>query len=168
MPPALGTARAIEKPPAVSEKEYVNMQRAGRIFGVSWTVIDRLVKCGFLRLIDYRPHGWKRVCYQSIVDHCDRLRLEYVIADRRSPLSSPMLRHKDEDLLPFPLRDTVSVSEIMPALALSTREAAIAIVREGKFEAYRLHPFAPWRISAPSFVAYLRRCGGGLPYGPGA
>lgn len=168
MPPALGAARAIENPPAFSEKNYVDMKRACRILDASWTAIYRLAESGYLQLIDYRARGWKRVRYQSIVDHCDQLRRQYAIPDRRPPLSSPVLRHRDEDLLPFPARQTIGFREIQQALGFSSIAPVLKILEEGPFECYRLHPAAPWRIYAPSFLEYLERCRVGVTRGPRA
>jgi hypothetical protein len=151
-----------------AEREYVDMKRACRILNSSWTVIYRLAESGYLQLIDYRARGWKRVRYQSIVEHCDRLRQEYAIPDRRPPLSSPVLRHKDEDLLPFPACETIGFREVQQALGFSSIAPVLKILEEGRFECYRLHPAAPWRIFAPSFADYLERSRVGLTRGPHA
>jgi hypothetical protein len=168
MPPALGTARAIEKPHAVSENEYVNMPRACRILGASWTVIDRMIGLGVLEQIDPGPRRWKNLVYQSIVDHCDGLRKKYVIPDRRPPLSSPRMRYKDEDLLPFPLCNTIRFHDVQRALGFSSISPVLKILNQGLFECYRLHPAGLWRISITSFVAYLEKTRIGLKRGPHA
>jgi hypothetical protein len=165
MPPALGTARAAVNPRAIAEKEYVGVARVCRILETNWTVVYRIISLGGLRLIDYRFHGRKRVRYQSIVDYCDRLRQEYAIADRRPPLSNPILRHKDEDLLPFPIKDTTTCKVVREALGYSTDSPVLKLLEEGKFECYRLTPGGPWRISASSFTAWYEqlRAKPGLP-----
>lgn len=140
-----------------AEKEYVDMPRAQHILGVSWSVINRMAASGFVHLIEFRERGWKKIRYQSIVDHCDRLRVEYGIPDRRPALSSPVLRHRDEDLLPFPLRDTIGTRDTLGALGFVKVESVIKICQEGLFECYRIHPMGPWRISLSSFHAYLER-----------
>ena len=122
---------------------------------------------GLIELIDYRPHGHHRIRYQSIVNHCNRLREEYAITDRRPPLSSPLLRNKDDDLLPFPLSDTIGVPAIAPALGLSPLSVR-RLLEEGPFDCYRVHPSAPWRISMASFSAYLEGVRAGVAGHPGA
>lgn len=168
MPSALGTACAIEHPDTSHKEECVDVKRSGQILGVSWAVIVRLADQGHLRLVGYRPRGWKRVSYKSIVEHCNRLREEYAIPDRRPALSSPVMRCRDEDLLPFPLRDTIGVIDIQPVLGFSTDVPVRKILEKRLFECYRLHPSAPWRIFAPSFREYLNRSVVGVTRGPHA
>jgi hypothetical protein len=139
-----------------AEKEYIDMPRGQRILGVSWNVLNRMAASGLIHLIEFRERGWKKIRYQSIVDHCDRLRTEYGIPDNR-PQLSPMLRHRDEDLLPFPLRDTIGTSEALLALGLAKPESIIKICQEGPFWCYRVHSTGPWRISLSSFNVYLER-----------
>jgi hypothetical protein len=165
MPPALGTARAIEKPDTVSDEEFIRMPRACRILDASWTLVNRLIEYGHLEQVDPIPQGWKKLRYQSIVEHCDRLRKEYAIRDRRPRLSSPKMRYKDEDLLPFPLCDTIKFRDVQQVLGFSSIAPVLKILNAGLFECYRLHPASPWRISKTSFVAYLEKIRIGLTRG---
>jgi len=143
--------------PTFAEKEYVDVARTEAILGVSWQTVVRLAQTGMLDLMDLRPRGWKKVRYGSIVDFCDRLRQYYLIPDRRPALSAPYLRHRDVDLLPFPLSITMCMSEALQATGLADRRGLRALIEEGRFEAYRLMdaPGVPWRISRPSFTEYL-------------
>jgi len=138
-----------------AEKEYVDMTRAANILGASWQTVMRLAQSGTIDMIEYRYRGWKKVRYQSIVDFCDSLRRHYAIPDRRPVLSAPYLRHRDCDLLPFPLRDTMGFEEAKQALGVTSDRVLPLLIEEGRFEAYRLVIGAPWRISRPSFLEYL-------------
>jgi len=107
-------------------------------------------------MIEYRKdRGLKKVRYQSVVDHCDRLRAEYFIPDQRPPLSSVLFRHRDEDLLPFRLSDTVSTPEACKALGYNSIASVGKLIDRGYFWAYRLQPKSPWRVSASSLRHYL-------------
>ena len=110
-----------------AEREYVNVPRTARILGVGITTVYRFAEptdsAGrpLLTLVGYRPHARKRVLYSSIVRFCDSLRARYGIEDRRPKLDHPMFRHRDEDLLPFPLRIRYS-AEALAALGYEHRE----------------------------------------------
>jgi hypothetical protein len=99
-----------------AEREYVDMPRACRILGASWNMVVGMAAGGYLRLVDYRRNSHKRVHYGTLVEHCNRLREEYAIPDRRPPLACELLRHRDDDILPFPLRDTIAVADDPEAL----------------------------------------------------
>lgn len=141
---------------AFAEREYVDMDRACRILGVSWSMLNRMCSQGYLILVDFRHRGRKRVHYGSLVGHCCRLREEYAIPDRRPVLASDLLRHRDEDILPFALRDTIDTSNAARLLGFQAKQTANLMCVKGCFESYRLHPFAPWRISRSSLQEYLR------------
>jgi hypothetical protein len=149
-----------------AEKEYVTVRRTAHILGVSQNTVYRLAGLrgrdgrANLQLVDYGFHARQRVLYSSIVSFCDGLRARFLIADRRPPLSHPMFRHKDEDLLPFPMGDTVYSAEAMAALGYDARGALVRLIEEGRFEAYRLLTIAPWRISRSSFVKFLNELHG--------
>jgi hypothetical protein len=138
-----------------AEREWIDVPRTCRILGCSWTTIVRLVEAGSIDLLDFRRRGWKKIRYASVVTYCDRLREQFAIADRRPPLSSPILRHRDEDLLPFPLRDTIGVADVREALNLGYQTRVLQFIEEGAFEAYQLIPGSPWRVSLSSFQRWL-------------
>jgi len=140
-----------------AEKEYIDTARAAKILGVTDVTVLSLYNAGYIEVIDYAPRKRKRVRYQSIVDFCDRLRKQYSIADRRPPLSNPILRHRDSDLLPFPLEDTITIEEVCEILGYSSPTAVRQMIEEGRFEAYQFFPGSPWRISKTSLAAYLER-----------
>jgi hypothetical protein len=150
-----------------AEKEYIDAGRACGILGVGYSTLQRMAASGMIDWVGAEKSTWKRVRYQSIVDFCERLRQQHRLPDRR-PALSPSLRHRDCDLLPFALDDTVSAREALKSLGLVRRTAMVRLIEEGRFEAYQLVPQGPWRISRPSLLAYLHarqhKTGGGHPY----
>jgi len=137
------------------EREYVDMKRAMKILGISHSAVRNLFLEEKIAIVDYRKGSRKRVKYSSIVEFCDRLRTEHAIRDRRPALDSPHFRHRDEDLLPFPLSDTIGIKEVQDVLGYSTPTPIYKMVEEGRFEAYKLG--MGWRFSRSSFAAYLER-----------
>jgi hypothetical protein len=146
--------------PRLAEKS-VSVARCARILGVCWTTVRRLAvgvgTCGkpVITLIESRRFARKRILYSSIVYFCDHLRQRYEIADRRPKITNPLLRNRDEDLLPFPLADTIYSEEAMSALGYSSYPSLLALIEEGHFEAYRLVRNNPWRISRSSLAAFI-------------
>jgi hypothetical protein len=145
-----------------AEREYVDMERACRILGASWSMVNRMSASGYLILVDFRRRGRKRVHYASIVEHCNRLREEYAIPDRRPVLACELLRHRDDDILPFPLRDTIAAIDAAPLLGYQVKWSALKLCEEGRFEAYRLQrsprasTAAPLRINSSLVQSFLR------------
>jgi hypothetical protein len=138
-----------------AEKEYVDSRRARRILGVSPHTLKRLALQGFILWMDYGSVSWKRVNYQSIVSYCDHLRRQHKIADRRPRLSAPYLRHRDADLLPFPLADTVSGQEAARALGYEKVDSVVSRIEAGCFEAYQTMPGGNWRVSRSSLQHFI-------------
>jgi hypothetical protein len=144
-----------------AEKEYVDVARTAHIFGVGISTVYRMAEESYrdghaaIKLVSYRHQARKRVLYSSIVGFCNFLRGEYGIADRRPRLDHPMLRHRDEDLLPFPLSDTIYSAEALAALGYDDRRPLIYLIEEGRFDAYRLSKEYTWRISRISFKHFL-------------
>lgn len=97
--------------------------------------------------------GPRLVHYLSVVELCDRIRMAYNLPDRRPQVS--VMRHRDEDLLPFPLRETIGAQTALRTLGLGQLEEVLRLIEQGRFEAYRLAPDAPWRISRPSLLTYI-------------
>ena len=144
-----------------AEREYVNVPRTARILGVGMGVVYRMARMkdaggrALLTLVDYRPQARKRVLYSSIVDFCNGLRGRFGIEDRRPALDNPMFRHRDEDLLPFPLEDTIYSAEARAALGYEDLRPLVFLIEEGHFDAYQLFRESAWRISRSSFTAFL-------------
>lgn len=139
-----------------AEREYIDMNRAARILGSSHSGVRALYAAGRIEIIDYAKRKRKRVRYQSIVDLCDELRKRYGIPDRRESLSVAFLRHRDVDLLPFPLEDTIGIDQVMEILGYSSPGPIYLMIEEGRFEAYQLSNRNPWRISRRSLATYLQ------------
>jgi hypothetical protein len=146
---------------AFAEKEDVDVGRATRIFGVGRSTIYRMAQPNYragqsaIKLVAYHHRMKKRVLYSSIVAFCNFLRAEYGIEDRRPKLDHPMFRYRDEDLLPFPLSDTIYSAEVLAALGYSDHRPMVHLIEEGHFEAYQLNREGPWRISRTSFKHFL-------------
>jgi hypothetical protein len=139
-----------------AEKEHIDVNRTARILAVSTGTVYNLAAAGKIDLIDFRFHGKKRVRYQSVVDFCDELRIRHCIADRRPQLSNTIFRHRDEDILPFPISDTMSAEEATTLLAYESANHIREMCQEARFDAYQLIPDgSPWRISKISFARYV-------------
>ena len=138
-----------------AEREYIDVNRAAKILGVSQSRVLSFYVEGHIDMIDYRSRSWKKVRYQSVVDFCDALRIRFCIKDRRPALSSPMLRHRDEDILPFPLADTISIEETMKYFYYSSRGSMLKVIEEGRFDAYQFNKAGLWRVSRSSLALYL-------------
>ena len=137
-----------------AQRECIDASRAMGILGVSYTTLARIALSG---LIDWYDHGKtspKSIRYQSLVDFCDGIRKQHRIPDRRPPLEGG-LRYRDEDILPFPLRETVSAPFAADAMGFIRITAVVRLIEEGRFEAYQLVPRARWRISRLSLLAYM-------------
>lgn len=140
-----------------AEKEYVDVRRAAHILGVCGETIYNLWEAGAIEIIDYKKRKRKRVRYASIVAFCDRLRRDYHIKDRRPELASAILRHRDADLLPFPLTDTMSADDAARVLGYDSKKCVYDLIDEGAFEAYKISTISPWRISRSSLAAFLEQ-----------
>lgn len=158
----------IERPAQIllpfAEKEWISVERTMRILGIGETTFYRLREdldeAGQPRLevLQYGPALRCRVKYSSLVHYCDSLRERYHIPDRRPPLTSTILRHRDEDLLPFPLRDTIGTLQAQVCSGYSL-PSVIRMIEQGSFEAYQIRPVtgSHWRISRSSFAAWIER-----------
>lgn len=102
------------------------------------------------------------------MDLCDRLRQQYGIPDKRPKLKPPC-RHRDTDLLPFPLSDTATSDEAMEALGCGFYTLT-RLIDEGRIMAYRLaaNTSMPWRISRSSVAQHMRVAMRGVVGGPHA
>ena len=135
-----------------AEKEYIDIGRTMRILGVCHSTVRKLYATGEIEIIDYEFRARKRVRYASVVALCDRLRTIYAIADRRPRLDASYLRHRDEDLLPFPLTDTIYAEDVERVLGYSDT-TVLRVLAEGRFDAYKLA--SCWRVSRSSLARYM-------------
>ena len=146
--------------------EYIDRRRACCILGVSLRTLERLAARGQIGYIDLSKKSHKRLHYQSLVYFCDRLRQKHKIADRRPVLAASYLRHRDEDLLPFPLADTIRAEEACELLGFRRLQPVVRLIEEGKFEAYQMAAQAPWRISRSSLYNFMREVSRPVPDHP--
>lgn len=148
--------------PDCAENEYIDVSRTARIFGVGVSTVYRMAKDSYrdgraaIKFMACRHSERKRVLYSSIIAFCDFLRAQYSIDDRRPRLDRPWLRHRDEDLLPFPLSDTIHSTEVLRALGYQDRRPMVNLIKDGRFDAYRLSAEYVWRISFSSFKRFLQ------------
>lgn len=143
--------------------ELVDLNRACRILGVGEFVIRQLAATpreagGFLlEVAERNPRGRYRILYASIVRLCEDLRRTYSIRPRSSATVDPHCCRHDDDLLPFPLSDTIDLKETRQILGYATNRPVIQLIEEGWFEAYKLvdNHGSPWRISRKSLAAFF-------------
>lgn len=140
-----------------AHKEYISVKRAAHILGIGYVSVLDLYAAGKIEMIEYVKRRRKRVKYSSIVGLCDRLRNQYNIKDRRPPLDNPIFRHKDEDLLPFPIADTISTREASDILGYDSLLPVQQMIREGHFDAYQISSGYPYRVSRKSLAEFIAR-----------
>ena len=69
------------------------------------------------------------------------------------------MRYRDEDLLPFPLHDTVTAQEAARALGFEGLHPVVNRIESGCFEAYQIMPGSNWRVSRSSLMAFIKGLG---------
>lgn len=155
------------------DEKTIDMRRACSILHVSKFSVHRLFVTPLtpgseemcLRAYNTRRNAPMRIEYESLVRFLDRLRERHGIADRRA--SPTWGRHRDEELLPFPWSDTISVQDASEALSIHISKVLLRI-EAGNFEAYQIWRLAPWRISRIGLSKYIEsfksNTGAGRPY----
>jgi excisionase family DNA binding protein len=133
----------------------IDMRRIGKILGISSATVQRMIEAKLFN--SYKiPGGRPRIEYESVVEYCNRLRLEYRITS--NPLHKIRgRRYRDEQLLPFPLKDTITFAEVQRMLDC-TKETVMRLIEEGRLSAYQVYigmRGSPWRIQRSSFARYL-------------
>lgn len=139
-----------------AEREYIDVKRTARILCVTHTTVHSFYAKGYIEMLDYAKRKFKRVRYASVVAFCDRIRERYGIRDRRPKLTSEYLRHRDCDLLPFPLEDTIRVEDAAAIFGYASRSPIYLMIEEGRFDAYQFTTTHPWRISRSSLALYVQ------------
>jgi hypothetical protein len=133
--------------------EEIDLQRFRKILGISGSTARRMLHARTVR--SYPGPSGLRLEYDSVIAYCSRLRLHYRIPERRLPRAGGRLG--DRDLLPFPLDETIYVSEITEILRCSTG-SIISLIDEGKLTAYQIAidtPGCPWRVWRTSLQRYV-------------
>lgn len=134
----------------------VDIKRIARILAISTSSVLRMIKAGLIRSISIPGESQPRVNYDAVVEYCNRLRLEYRITDRLLPKLQGR-RHREEELLPFPLHDSIGIAEVQERLQC-TKEVARRLIEEGALIAYQVYISergSPWRIQRQSLDRYI-------------
>jgi excisionase family DNA binding protein len=137
--------------------EAIDVRRVAKVLAVSHRTVHYILKRG--DLCGYRIGTSWRLEYSSLVDYCNRLRLHYGITEA-GLLKKPTLgRLRDQDLLPFPLAETIYAAEVQKRLDIA-RATVSNLILQGDLIAYQ--PLigsrsCPYRIYRPSFERYLGR-----------
>jgi hypothetical protein len=143
----------------VQQSQMIDVVRAAKILDVSRQTAITYINLGLIG--GYRAAErlvWS-IYYDTIVELCDAMRLRFMIRDRRPRLAAGVRRWRDEDLLPFPAADTVSVETAADALAVQ-KTVIHNLINDrapgepGVFDAYRFTNQMPWRISQISLRKY--------------
>jgi len=149
-----------ERPPKLAlpfqRKAEIDPKRIARILGTSPSTVMRMVRSGLIRSITLPNEKRPRIEYDAVVEYCNRLRLEYRISTRILGKLHGR-RYRDEDLLPFPLRDTISVQVVEKALEC-TKETVRCLIEEGVLVAYQVwigQRGSPWRIQRQSLERHI-------------
>jgi len=149
-----------ERPPKLAlpfqRKAEIDPKRVARILFVSNSTVMRLLKKGLIRSLSIPGERRPRIPYEAVVDYCNRLRLEYRISTR-SLGKLQGRRYRDDELLPFPWRDTIGMAEAQAALEC-TKEVVRILIEEGILIAYQVfigEPGSPWRIQKQSLERYM-------------
>lgn len=156
------------------DEKTIDMARCCSILHVSPHVVRRLIVTPLtlssdvmcLSAYNTMRHAPLRIEYGSLVRFLDHLRELHGIADRRP---KPVFgRHRDEDLLPFPWSDTMTVEEASDVLSIH-RSKVLLRIEAGQFEAYQIVRSSPWRVSRSSLARLVSSFSSspktGRPYG---
>ena len=146
----------------IQRSAEIDIPRLASIFGITLASARNMAKDGLFpgsyKVSDLTP--W-RINYDSVVAYCNSLRLQYRISPRLVPLA-PARRHRDEDLLPFPLKDTIYVLEVCTTLDCS-RDTVSHLLDTGAIVGYRVRSqdvtgnrWRIYRLSLEQYMATLR------------
>ena len=141
----------------VQRSEAIDAPRLRRILGVSKATAHRMItqKCFNAERV---PGGARWLIeYNSVVTYCDSLRLKYNISDRVLGPAPKGRRHRDADVLPFPLTETIGVPDVTRVLDC-TDAVVMCLLDEGALIGYQLlagRRSCPWRIYEPSLARYI-------------
>jgi hypothetical protein len=145
----------------IQRSAEIDIARVANIFGITVASARNMAEDhlfpGSYKVSSLTP--W-RINYDAVVAYCNNLRLQYRISSRLPPLGKGR-RHRDEDLLPFPLAETISGREVSEALECS-RDTVSHLLDSGGLIGYRVraqdvrgNPWRIWRLSLERYIASL-------------
>lgn len=138
--------------------QEIDVERASSILGVTKSTMRRMLDNHLVRAYRAKDkRGTWRIEYSSIVEYCDKLRVQHCISANRVSLAGTRRRHRDRELLPFPLDETVYVAEVAERLECCAMTVA-HLIETGSIVGYQVlfeTPGCPWRIHGPSVDRYL-------------
>lgn len=142
--------------------QEIDVERARKILHVSVKTMRRILDKKVIRAYRLVGAGSKcnpwRIEYASLVEYCDQLRVDHGISPRSVGAMTLRGRRRDVDLLPFPIEETISVSDVAERLVCSEM-TVLLLIESGTLVAYRLLNLPggwPWRIHSLSLDRYLR------------
>jgi hypothetical protein len=135
--------------------QQIDAKRLAVMLGVTYVTASRMIRDKLFRTFR-GANGAHRIEYDCVVEYCDRLCLHYRIPRkvRRQP---GLGRLRDRDVLPFPIDETISVSDVRERLDCSAGVVE-RLIDEGVLVAYQLRidqAGVPFRIHAPSLERYI-------------
>jgi excisionase family DNA binding protein len=133
----------------------VDVRRVASILAVSQNTVLSMLEGKLLR--SYRIGSRWRVEYDSVIEHCNQLRVHYRISEDRLLRKPAHGRLRDEDLLPFPIAQTVFAKEVQRRLDIA-RQNVIYLIEQGDLVGYQVLidlKASPYRIYRPSLERYM-------------
>jgi len=138
--------------------QEIDVERARKILGVSKWTMRRMLENHLIRAYRARDkRGSWRIEYSSVVEYCDKLRVQHCISSSRINLEGTRRRNRDRELLPFPLDETIYVAKVQERLECGAT-AVVHLIETGDLVGYQVlfeTTGCPWRIHAPSVDRYL-------------
>lgn len=137
------------------QAEAVDARRVAKILAVSHHTVVRMMNRKLLR--NYRVGLNWRIEYESVVEYCNELRVAYRVSEHQLLRKPARGRLRDEDLLPFPIAQTIYAKEVERRLDIG-RRPVIYLIEQGDLVGYQIlidAAASPYRIYRPSFERYL-------------
>jgi hypothetical protein len=141
----------------IQRSAEIDTQRVAKILDISHSAAKRMARQKLLRAYKLSDASAWRIEYASVVEYCDQICLHYCIPRQRASVLPKGRRHRDADILPFPLDETIGVQEVRAALDCNDLIVS-NLIEEGKLVAYKIFPkmrACPWRIHAPSLGRHI-------------
>ena len=133
----------------------IDVSRVMRILAVSRHTVLRMLRNHLLR--NYWIGNTPRIEYDSVVEYCNLLRVHYRISEDRLLRKPARGRLRDEDLLPFPIAQTIYAGEVERRLDVA-RQNVIYLIEQGDLVGYQVlidAAASPFRVYRPSLERYI-------------